>query len=69
MYSATLIMPQLLHQRVIRAGEMFVVKGLNDRVGNDDRAGNDGVGRRCAAFDQNFVGDCEVVFNESLALV
>ena len=55
---------ELLHQCVIEAGEMLVVEGLNYGVGNDDRAGNDGVGWRCATLNQDFVEDAEVVFDK-----
>jgi hypothetical protein len=37
---------ELLHQDVIEAGEVLVVEGLDDWIGEHDGAGNDGVGRR-----------------------
>src|SRR5665647_1463222 len=57
---------EFLQQCMIEAGKMFVVEGLNNWVGDDDRAGNDGVGARCAALNQHLIENTKVVLHKPI---
>src|SRR5882757_7882726 len=46
---------EVTHQCMIETGEMFVIEGLNDWVGDDDGASDDRIGWRCAALNQHLV--------------
>src|ERR1700689_762592 len=51
------------HQAVIEAGEMLVLQRCNDRVGQRDRAGLDGVAGKLASFEKDFGKDVEGVLD------
>src|SRR5271170_4648975 len=55
---------QLLHERVIETGEVFVLQRAHDRVSNRYCAGFDRIISKFSAFDQNLRKDCERVFDE-----
>src|ERR1700722_19055762 len=57
---------EMLHQCMIKAGKVFVIERPNYWVGDDNRAGNNRIRRRCPAFYQNFVEYAEVVLDKSV---
>ena len=53
------------HQRVIKTGEVFVLQGCDDRVGEHDGARFDRIARELAALDPNLRKDIEGVLDET----
>ena len=58
---------ELLHERVIETGEVFVLQRAHDRLSKRDGAGLDRIARKLATLDQNFRKDRERVFDELAA--
>ena len=58
-----------LHQRMIQAGEMLVLKRGDDRFCERDGAGFDRIARELAAFDQKFRKYIERVLDEFTARI
>ncbi len=57
---------EAIQENMVEAGEMIVLERSDDRIGECDRASDNGATAVDAALDQNLIEDVEIVFNKTI---